>query len=327
MKVPFDCEPEAIIGPTRYIGQTLPATADYPRPVDVFLGIPYGTSTAGPARFRRASLYVPTAEGRVYARDPGHTAPATGGVDEQMGEDCLNVQITRSRGGRGGGGGGGKVPVLVFFHGGAFNFGNGMTRNMRSLVAWAQADMVGVAVNYRLGVLGFAGWDAAQEDADANVGMWDMQLALEWVQRHVAAFGGDPGNVTVMGVSAGAHGIGHLLNAIPPATLFHRAILESGSPSARAVLAPTHPRPALLGALRGRRRRVDRARSVSELAVPADALRAARGPAAVGAGAPHAAAHGLLHARRRRLHPAPRGLGGGGARALHGADPGRVDGG
>ncbi|MFJ3219649.1 carboxylesterase/lipase family protein [Kitasatospora sp. NPDC086801] len=119
---------------------------------------------------------------------------------------------------------GGRRPVMVFVHGGGFVTGS----NRAALYgggAFARDDVVLVTVNYRLGVPGFL--DLA--GAPANRGLLDVLAALRWVQGAVAAFGGDPGNVTVFGQSAGATLVGALLATPEAGGLFRRAVVQSGN--------------------------------------------------------------------------------------------------
>ncbi|EFW98703.1 carboxylesterase family protein [Grosmannia clavigera kw1407] len=152
------------------------------------------------------------------------------------------------------------LPVVIYVHGGAFNSGCGAERDLASFVGHAAVDLVAVSFNYRVGALGFLGWwserdgdgddkephdgDHDDNNAPLNLGLLDQQALFGWVQANISFFGGDAGNVTVMGLSAGAHSIGHHLLHYPPGRApFHKAILESGAPTARAVMAPDHPRP------------------------------------------------------------------------------------
>ncbi|KAK7429591.1 hypothetical protein QQZ08_003971 [Neonectria magnoliae] len=208
------------------IGVSKPASEARPRALDVFFDIPYATAQ----RFERPEPVV-LPEGIFDATEPGDGCPVLGAPGD---EDCLRVNVTRPRPAQAAAG----CPVLVYVHGGAFNFGHPLERDMERVVAWSREDIVGVSVAYRLGVLGFPGGEEA-----CNLGLRDQAVALAWVGRWIAAFGGDGERMTVVGASAGAHSVGHhLLSPSPPP--FHKAILESGSPTARSVLSPAHPRPA-----------------------------------------------------------------------------------
>ncbi|KAG5984707.1 hypothetical protein E4U55_003654 [Claviceps digitariae] len=217
------------------LGKRQPSSDAYPRPVDIFYGIPYATA----ARFQRAKPCVPVERGCVLdARSecpyvPQPLAP----FDTEEGILRLNVFRTAREDARAGEEQS-LLPVVVYLHGGAFNFGHPLERDLASLVSWSGVDMVVVAVGYRLGVLGFPGEALGEE---LNLGLRDQRMGAEWVGEWIGRFGGDGGDVTMMGVSAGGHSIGHHL--LHPSRLpFHKAILESGSPTARSVLSPSHPR-------------------------------------------------------------------------------------
>jgi len=121
----------------------------------------------------------------------------------------------------------------VWIHGGAFVMGAGTLPLYSGAGFAARHDIVVVAINYRLGALGFLYLGELLGDAYArgNATLLDHVAALEWVRDNIAAFGGDPAQVTVMGESAGAIAIANLLGVPAARDLFHRAILESGAPS------------------------------------------------------------------------------------------------
>jgi len=136
-------------------------------------------------------------------------------------EDCLSLNVSRPRSipvGR-------RLPVLVWIHGGAFVGGSS---NLYRLDALARQGLVVVSVNYRLGVLGFMPHPAFDPATNGNLGLLDQREALRWVQRNIAAFGGDPANVTVAGESAGAGSICmHLAAPELSRGLFHKAVVMS----------------------------------------------------------------------------------------------------
>jgi para-nitrobenzyl esterase len=132
------------------------------------------------------------------------------------GEDCLNLNIWSPDVGQA------RLPVMVWIPGGAFEYGTGAAYDGSH---FARDGIVCVTINYRVGVEGFL----SLRDGSANRGLLDQIAALEWVQEHIAAFGGDPGNVTIFGESAGGMSVGTLL-ALPRAQgLFRRAIAQSGA--------------------------------------------------------------------------------------------------
>jgi len=159
--------------------------------------------------------------------------PVPGGpppVGEQS-EDCLFLNVwSPSTAGR--------RPVVVWLHGGAFVFGTSSAFDGGVLAG--RGGLVVVTINYRLGA--FGGLVGAGGPGSGNLRLLDQVAALRWVRRNIAAFGGDPANVTVMGESAGAMSIGALLGAPAAAGLFRRAIVQSGGPRpvvSRAAAART----------------------------------------------------------------------------------------
>jgi para-nitrobenzyl esterase len=194
--------------------------------VVAFLGIPYAAAPVGERRFR-APEPAPRWSGARAAVAHGPTAPMPGYPPPFAallpnptipGDEYLNLSVwTPAPDARG-------LPVLVWIHGGAFVNGSSAVP-LTDGSAFARDGVVTVALNYRLGVEGFA----LLPDAPPNLGLLDQVAALEWVRDNVAAFGGDPDEVTVIGESSGAMSIGALL-AMPRATgLFRRAVLQSGA--------------------------------------------------------------------------------------------------
>ncbi|KAG8227704.1 hypothetical protein J437_LFUL007986 [Ladona fulva] len=124
-----------------------------------------------------------------------------------------------------------RLPVIVFIHGESFEWNSGNPYD-GSLLA-AHGGLVVVTINFRLGVLGFlnANSDSAHFRSPANYGLMDQIAALHWIQENIAAFGGDPGSVTILGHGTGAACANFLMvsPAIPDGMLFHRVILMSGS--------------------------------------------------------------------------------------------------
>lgn len=134
------------------------------------------------------------------------------------GEDCLNLNIwSRDLGPA-------RQPVMVWIPGGAFEHGTG-AMSWYDGSRFARDGIVCVTINYRVGADGFL----FLGDGNANRSLLDQMAALKWVQENIAAFGGDPANVTVFGQSAGAMSIGSLLSMPRAEGLFRRAILQSGA--------------------------------------------------------------------------------------------------
>jgi para-nitrobenzyl esterase len=143
---------------------------------------------------------------------------------EAMSEDCLRLNVwTASTSG--------KKPVMVWLHGGGYTTGSGGFVCYDGAQLAGKHDVVAVTVNHRLNAFGYLYvGDAGEKYAlSGNAGMLDIVAALEWVRDNIAAFGGDPGNVTVFGQSGGGGKVSTLM-AMPSAKgLFHRAIVQSGA--------------------------------------------------------------------------------------------------
>ncbi|TDZ53784.1 Lipase 1 [Colletotrichum trifolii] len=150
-------------------------------------------------------------------------------------EDCLTINVYRPRGHTAEK----KLPVAVMIPGGAFNRGAARMHNTPSMLAWSEEPWIGVSMQYRIGVAGGMNTALTKKEGLLNLGLKDMYVALEWVQKNIAAFGGDPDDVTIMGLSAAAHGIGHLIMDVnQKKTLFHKPIMDSGGHTARVVHPP-----------------------------------------------------------------------------------------
>jgi para-nitrobenzyl esterase len=209
--------------------------------IQTFKGVPYAESTAGANRFMPPKKPQPWPGVRSSLHyGPVSPQPARTGWknDEESfmflwddgipGEDCLRLNLwtptldTNA-----------KRPVMVWLHGGGFVAGSGQELRAYDGENLAKrGDVVVVSLNHRLGALGFLDLSRSKDERftySGNVGMLDLVAALEWVRDNIAAFGGDPGCVTIFGQSGGGGKVAALM-AMPAAHgLFHRAIVESGS--------------------------------------------------------------------------------------------------
>lgn len=191
-----------------------------------FQGIPYAAPPIGelrwappqpPARWNGAwQATVPGARCAQLAAPLG-TPHATGASEA---EDCLTLNVTLPADATQEA----RLPVLVWLHGGGFNAGAGSDIDPRRMAE--DGRLVVVTVNYRLGIFGFLGLPGLA--GSGNFGLLDQQAALRWVQGNIAAFGGNPENVTLAGESAGADSACAQLTAPSSARLFTRVILQSG---------------------------------------------------------------------------------------------------
>jgi len=213
-------------------GRILEGTVGTDPSVRVFKGVPFAAPPVGPLRWR-APQPAPVWTGARKADQWGTRCmqgPMFGPLltrDTQMGEDCLylNVWTTAKSPSE-------KRPVLVVFHGGGFAAGS--ASEPRTDGEWfAKQGIVVVEPNYRLAVFGFLAHPELTLESgghgSGNYGMLDQAAALDWVQRNIAAFGGDPGNVTINGESAGSMSVSALMASPLTRHLVHKAIGESGA--------------------------------------------------------------------------------------------------
>lgn len=227
-----------------------------------FLGVPYAASPTGPLRFQPPA--PPAAWDGIREADrlgptppkPDYAAPFDTLLPEPSiaGDDWLSVNVWTPDPGRA------DLPVMVWIHGGAFSNGNSAIPSYDGH-AFARDGVVLVSLNYRLGIDGFA----HLPDAPANRGLLDQIAALEWVRDNIEAFGGDPGNVTLFGESAGAMSVTTLLSLPRAAGLFSRVITQSGAAQAAADPADAALVAKELGIALGREAT---AASLAEVALP-----------------------------------------------------------
>lgn len=199
--------------------------------VTYFKGIPFAAAPVGEYRWRPPQPVTPWKgvrdAGKYCAECPQAGWPRGSGMSKNASEDCLflNLWTPTSATPKS------KLPVMVWIHGGAFVFGSGAQGDYSGAPFTSQGIIL-VSINYRLGRLGFFAFPALSkehiEEAKGNYAYMDQIAALQWVQQNISVFGGDPGNVTIFGESAGGVSV-HSLITIPAAKgLFHKAIIESG---------------------------------------------------------------------------------------------------
>jgi para-nitrobenzyl esterase len=248
--------------------------------VTVYKGIPFAAPPTGPLRWRApqtvphwrgvlpADKYKPQC---VQTWPPLPTMPA-----EPISEDCLYLNVwTAAVDAKG------KLPVMVWVHGGGFRAGSASTPLYWGNQLAHEYGVVVVNLSYRVGPLGFLVHPQLTAEADyhasGNYGLLDVIAGLEWVQRNVSAFGGDPANVTIFGQSAGAWIINNLMISPLARGFFHAAIAESEG----GIMGPAGT-PEGMAHLEGAQKagiafaRTFGAKSIAELRrVPADKITAA----------------------------------------------------
>ena len=232
----------------RVDGGQLSGTTGISSAIRVFKGIPYAAAPEGALRWRapkappkwegvrKADKFSATCMQTPYAEGSPYRS-----AEQPVSEDCLYLNVWT-----GAPSANDRRPVMVWIHGGALTRGSGSTPTYDGETL-AKKGVVLVTINYRLGVFGFFAHPELTKESDRNAsgnyGILDQIAALEWVQKNIAAFGGDPKRVTIFGESAGSWSV-NALTATPLAKgLFQRAIGESGASFA--------PLPALADAEKG----------------------------------------------------------------------------
>lgn len=215
----------AIAGTSAASPSTSMGTTGTTPSVEKYLGTPYAAPPVGDLRWRPPQ----TVTSWTDVRDAGHFAPHCPQAPSAFGEitgaseDCLYLNVyTPSHKATG-------LPVMVWIHGGAFNFGESDDYDGTSLAT--TGNVIVITINYRLGALGFLAHPALAAEpgnTTGNYGLLDQQAALLWVRTNAAAFGGDPSNVTIFGESAGGSSVSAQLASPSADGLFEKAIIESG---------------------------------------------------------------------------------------------------
>lgn len=183
------------------------------RPIYAFRGIPYAEPPVGNLRFEQPRAVKSWGKQVLLALEDSLICPQRG-LTQLMSEDCLKLNIFSHNLTA-------KSPVMVYIHGGANVLGSGHSVYEAGPEYLLDHDVVLVAINYRLGALGFL--------SGGNYGYLDQVMTLEWVKLHISDFGGDPDVVTLLGMSAGSMAVSLHLASPLSTGLFHRAILMSGS--------------------------------------------------------------------------------------------------
>jgi para-nitrobenzyl esterase len=231
LSAPTSDPPEVQVAQGRLTGRTADGVAS-------FRNIPYAAPPVGPLRWRPPQPVEPWTgvraadrPGAICIQPPANGDPGVGPLP--MSEDCLTLNVWSPAGAE-------RLPVMVWIHGGGYNNGSG-TAELYDGTNLARRGVVVVTINYRLGRLGFFDHPAlaAERAADTpagNYGVMDQIAALQWVRDNIAAFGGDPGRVTLFGESAGGAAVTQLMVAPAARGLFHAAIVQSGLGRQRSAL-------------------------------------------------------------------------------------------
>jgi para-nitrobenzyl esterase len=203
--------------------------------VHAFYGVPYGATTADAGRFmppRKPQPWSSVRECIAYGprcpQGPSSLIPEMAAVDrhEPAGEDCLRLNVWTPAIGSG------HRPVMVWLHGGGFARASGSAITYHGHNLARRRDVVVVTLNHRINGFGYlylADVGGEKYANSGNAGMLDIVQALEWVRDNIAAFGGDPGNVTVFGQSGGGAKLTTLMGMPAAKGLFHKAIVQSGA--------------------------------------------------------------------------------------------------
>jgi para-nitrobenzyl esterase len=202
--------------------------------VSIFKGIPFAAAPVGDNRWRPPQPLPPwqgVRDASKFAADcaqPAFTRGATSiSMSPNSSEDCLYINLWRPMGATPGA----KLPVMFWIYGGGF-VGGSSTMPLTSGTNFAKQGVILVAPNYRLGRFGFFAFPALSkehpDEPKGNYAYMDQIAALKWVQQNIAAFGGDPNNVTIFGFSAGGVSVHSLLTSPMARGLFQKAIVESG---------------------------------------------------------------------------------------------------
>jgi len=215
-----------------------------------WIGIPYAQPPIGNLRWRApqpVKAWSTTFDAIEYGNPCVQFSSPLAGVEGENGqvvgdEDCLSLNVWAPKSALSGSGGSAvkKLPVMYWIHGGGNDSGSGKVYQGHHLAG--EKDVIVVTINYRVGMLGWFSHDAIRatssnlEDASGNYGTLDIIHGLKWVQQNIEQFGGDPGNVTIFGESAGGRNVYSMLASPLAKGLFHRAISQSGTPDTTLLI-------------------------------------------------------------------------------------------
>jgi carboxylesterase type B/PhoPQ-activated pathogenicity-related protein len=202
---------------------------------DSFRGIRYGQSPEGILRFAPPQMYAPQNDDVIDATKLGHVCPQNSCTNTGCSEDCLLLNIfTGTNATAQAVDSGNLLPVAIFVHGGSYMSGSGNLYPGGPLVNYMDGKGIVVAINYRLGALGFLGSSQmraidTKDGSTGNMGIQDQRLAFQWVKENIAAFGGNADKVMIFGESAGAGSMTMHITMKKSFGLYSRVILESGA--------------------------------------------------------------------------------------------------
>jgi para-nitrobenzyl esterase len=209
--------------PVKVTGGTIVGVRD--GAMSSYLGIPFAAPPVGALRWRSPQPVVPWQGMRQASSFSAACAQTAEWIPDPKSEDCLYLNVWAPEHA-------GKLPVIVWFHGGGY-YGGTAAQPLYHGANLARHGAIVVTVNYRLGIFGFfAHPELAAESPDkasGNQGIEDQIAALRWVKDNIAAFGGDPGRVTIVGESAGAETVAVMVASPLAKGLFQRAIAQSGN--------------------------------------------------------------------------------------------------
>lgn len=215
-------------------------TTTLSKPVDAWLGVEYSTQPVGENRFRPVA-WPKAFDGTKLATEHGPACYQDVYGSIAQSEACLTLNLFRpswvslDQ----------KLPVLIYLHGGSFVFGSARSFDGATFVAKSTQPLMVVTAQYRLGALGNIPSKLMEEEGLLNLGLRDQRQMLEFMQKYASSFGGDNSRITLAGLSAGGHSVGfHLFHSYgvdAGKPMFNRAILASGSPTARSFPGVDYP--------------------------------------------------------------------------------------